>query len=267
LNQITSIDKQPGIILLEAKLRDFTDVEFSILRDPSAISVDSWLSETQIDLAKIHFSERAYVSLDADIIKRKVQNISNMFNEIDVDWQGDVPIFSGIGSNLDKLRLQAELNKVEGLTFKSLWLEPIKIRGAESNAADDPTIIRAILDLNIAKLEHKFIKFEQGESTLSEQAIETLLILKEEFDNLISIAEQQELSLGLIIMGASDPTGSSAFNKSLSQKRANTVQNKLQELGIDRNRLNAIGLGAIELKTTGDGARKVLFNVVYFDSN
>jgi hypothetical protein len=28
LNQITSIDKQPGIILLEAKLRDFTDVEF-----------------------------------------------------------------------------------------------------------------------------------------------------------------------------------------------------------------------------------------------
>jgi outer membrane protein OmpA-like peptidoglycan-associated protein len=66
-------------------------------------------------------------------------------------------------------------------------------------------------------------------------------------------------------MGASDATGSSVFNKALSQKRADEVKNKLQELGIDKNRLNAIGLGVIELKTSGDGARKVLFNVIYFD--
>jgi outer membrane protein OmpA-like peptidoglycan-associated protein len=51
----------------------------------------------------------------------------------------------------------------------------------------------------------------------------------------------------------------------LSQKRADNVKLKLQELGIAASRLNAIGLGAIEFKTTKEGARKVLFNVVYFE--
>jgi outer membrane protein OmpA-like peptidoglycan-associated protein len=152
------------------------------------------------------------------------------------------------------------------LAFKPRWLDPIILQGTESSALDDPVIMRAILDRNIAKLEHHFIRFEQGESSLSETATEKLVILTDEFNNLVTLAEQQELSLGLIIMGASDPTGGAVFNKALSQKRADTVQNKLQELGIDRNRLNAIGLGAIELKTSSDGARKVLFNVVYFDA-
>ena len=82
---------------------------------------------------------------------------------------------------------------------------------------------------------------------------------------MIEVAEQLELSIGLIIMGASDTVGTASFNKILSQKRADNVKLKLQELGIAASRLNAIGLGVIELKTTKEGARKVLFNVIYFD--
>jgi outer membrane protein OmpA-like peptidoglycan-associated protein len=267
LAQIAKIDTQPGIVLLNANLHDFSSIKFDILRDPTAIPVDTWLTNLQLASAKVTYTERAYVSLDPLIIQQKVSKIAEGFEDIQVDWQGLEPVFSGKGNNVDKLRLQAELNKVAGLAFSSRWLEPIILQGTESNAADDPVIMRAILDLNIAKLEHHFIKFEQGENSLSDQAIEKLVIVKDEFNNLLTLAEQQELSLGLIIMGASDPTGSAAFNKALSQKRAITVQNKLQELGIDRNRLNAIGLGTIELKTSGDGARKVLFNVVYFDAN
>jgi hypothetical protein len=42
------------------------------------------------------------------------------------------------------------------------------------------------------------------------------------------------------------------------------VKTKLQELGIEDSRLNAIGLGTIDLPSTDEGARKVLFNVIYF---
>jgi outer membrane protein OmpA-like peptidoglycan-associated protein len=266
LAQITTIDSQAGIVLLNAHLHDFSSIKFDILRDPTAIPVDTWLTNLQLASAKVTYSERAYVSLDPHIIQQKVSNIVEAFEDIQVDWSGLEPIFSGKGSNVDKLRLQAELNKVAGLAFKPRWLDSIILQSAKLNSTDDPAILLAILDRNIAKLEQHFISFEQGESNLTASAIEKLVILKDEFDNLVTLAEQQEMSLGLIIMGASDPTGSAAFNKALSQKRANTVQNKLQELGIDRNRLNAIGLGAIELKTSVDGARKVLFNVVYFDA-
>lgn len=267
LAQIRLIDTQPGIVLLDAKLQDFSTVTFTLLRDPSAMAVNTWLLNASLDPARLKFDERAYVSLDPYIIQQKVHNILAEYQSIQLNWQGSVPVFSGSGTNIDKLRLQAELAKVAGLGFKPAWLESIQLQGGQANAADDPAIIRAILDLNIAKLEHHFIEFAQGESSLSEQAIEKLVLLKEQFSDLLNIAEQQGLSLGLIIMGASDPSGTKAFNQALSQKRADAVRNKLQELGIDRNRLNAIGLGVIELKTSGDGARKVLFNVVYFDAN
>lgn len=267
LSQVQRLDDLPGIVVTEAKVSGLSQIELSILRDPSAQKIENWLDQQQINKQVIRYKEQAYVSLDATLIKQKVQAILTGYPNIEISWQNDVPYFQGKLTNLDKLRLQNTLNKIPGLDFKSNWLENIQVVGSPSNAADDPTIIRAILDRNIAKLDRVTIKFEQGQSSLSELEIEKLFQVKEEFNNLISVAQQQALSLGLIIMGASDPSGSDTYNKALSQKRADAVKNKLQELGIDKNRLNAIGLGTIDLKTSGAGARKVLFNVVYFDAN
>ena len=266
LGALKGLGNQPGIIVTAAQLTGLSDVQATVLRDPQAISIASWLQQQQLEQTNIQITERPYVSLDPAIIRHKVERVIAQFAGVKINWNAERPEFSGEYSNLDKLRLQTELNKIAGLNFSSLWLDPIKITGTQDKADDDPTIVRAILDLHIAKLERLSIKFEAGESNLSEQDVNTLIMLKDEFVNLLPIAEQQELSLGLIIMGASDASGSSTFNKNLSQKRADTVKNKLVELGIDANRLNAIGLGVIELKTSGDGARKVLFNVVYFDA-
>jgi outer membrane protein OmpA-like peptidoglycan-associated protein len=266
LQQVSALNQQPGIVVTSLGLVNFSEVELKILRDPSATDLASWLKERDIPSDKLQVIERAYVSLDSELLKTKVNAVLGAFPAVKAEWLNNKPVFSGEFSNLDKLRLQADLHNIAGLGFKNIWLDGVKLAGKEANTADDPAVIRAILDLNIAKLDRMNVEFEQGSSDLSDESINVLIDLKEQFNNLIGIAEQQELSLGLIIMGASDPTGSVAFNKALSQRRADAVQNKLQELGIDRNRLNAIGLGVIELKTSGDGARKVLFNVVYFDS-
>ncbi|WP_158965954.1 OmpA family protein [Paraglaciecola sp. L3A3] len=267
VEQIQQIDLEPGILVTELELTGLKEINLKALRDPSAIDITKWLNSHNIPLEHINFTERAYLSLDAQLIKNKVQKSLRAFANVEVDWSNDQPTFSGQLSGLEKLLLQDELSSILGLNFKAKWLDGITINSNKSSAADDPTIIRAILDLNIAKIDNVSISFEKGKSEISAAGINTLIQVKEQFNNLIQVADQQKLSLGLVIMGASDTVGTESYNNILSQKRADNVKLKLQELGIDANRLNAIGLGVIDLKTTDEGARKVLFNVVYFNAS
>jgi outer membrane protein OmpA-like peptidoglycan-associated protein len=265
MERVSFIDKTPGILLTGIDTIGLEKIQLDVLRDPAAQSVEEWLDQHSIDSSRVLFKERAYLSLDPLLIKQKTEQTVARYPGVSIDWVDRLPKFNGKLTHLNKLLLQNELAKLIGLNFQSTWLNELVIEGTANNAANDPEIIRAILDLNIAKIERVSIAFEPGQSDLSGQALEKLVEMKQQLNNLIEVAEQQELSVGLIIMGASDTVGTASFNKILSQKRADNVKLKLQDLGLAANRLNAIGLGVIELKTTSQGARKVLFNVVYFE--
>ena len=265
IEHVSLIDKTPGILLTNIDPLGLEKIQLEVLRDPAAQSVKVWLEQQSIDSNRVILKERAYLSLDPMLIKHKAKQIIERYPDLTVEWVNNLPKFSGQSTNLNKLLLQGELAKLIGLNFQPNWLDDLIVEGTQNRAANDPELIRAILDLHIAKIERISIAFEPGQSDLSEQALEKLFEIKQQFNNLIEVAQQQELSLGLIIMGASDTVGSVSFNKTLSQKRADNVKLKLQELGVTPNRLNAIGLGIIELETTKEGARKVLFNVVYFE--
>lgn len=265
MNQVRLIDNTPGILLIRIDTLGLEEIQLEVLRDPAALPVQEWLEQKSIDSSRVIHKERAYLSLDPSLIKHKTELAIARYPGVSAEWVNNIPKFKGKLTNLNKLLLQGELAKLVGLNFQVSWLDDLIIEGIQSDAANDPELIRAILDLNIAKIERVSIAFEPGRSDLSEQDVEKLIEIKQQFNNLIEVAEQQELSLGLIIMGASDIVGTASFNKILSQRRADNVMLKLQELGIAANRLSAIGLGVIELKTTKEGARKVLFNVVYFE--
>ena len=267
LEQVNLIDHTPGILLTHSDTLGLNRIRLEVMRDPAAQTVKSWFAQKNLDPDLIEVQENAYLSLDPDLIKHKTSIITQGYPSVQVSWSENKPHFTGSISNLDKLLLQNELSKIVGLGFQAAWLNDLEIIGTGNQAANDPEIIRAILNLNIAKIDRVSIAFAPGESNLSTEAIEKLISVKEQFNNLIVIAEQQELAIGLIIMGASDTVGTPAFNKVLSQKRADNVKLKLQELGISANRLNAIGLGVIDLKTHKEGARKVLFNVIYFEGD
>lgn len=265
MEQIRLIDSTPGILVTGIGTLGLEKIQLEVIRDPAAQSVQKWLELQSIDDKRVILKERAYLSLDPPLIKLKVEQIVARYPSVTINWLDNRPTFNGKLTNLNKLLLQSGLAKVIGLNFQPSWLDDIIIEGTENKTADDPELIKAILDLNIAKIERVSIAFEPAQSDLSEQGIEKLIQIKQQFSNLIEVADQQGLSMGLIIMGASDTVGSALFNKKLSQKRADNVKLKLQELGIANNRLNAIGLGVIDLKTTKEGARKVLFNVIYFE--
>lgn len=47
----------------------------------------------------------------------------------------------------------------------------------------------------------------------------------------------------IVVEGHTDSTGSAAYNNRLSQRRANTVENYLQDLGVRGSRIEAVGSG------------------------
>lgn len=263
--QVGLIDNTPGIVLTYLDSSGFDRVELGVLRDPAAQTVANWLANQEIDTEQVQVEEKAFLSLDPALIKQKLEQMIQRYPDVTLTWIDNQPQFSGKSSNLNKLRLQRQLGTLIGLDYRPNWLDNLITKGAEDNAANDPKLVRAILDLNIAKIDRISIAFGPASSELSEQAIEKLIVLKEQFKDLVGLAEQQELAMGLIIMGTSDTDGAASYNRVLSQKRAEKVKLKLQELGMAASRLNAIGLGAIDLKTSKEGARQVLFNVVYFE--
>ncbi len=95
---------------------------------------------------------------------------------------------------------------------------------------------------NISKEEHaqlvkiaKSIYFSSGKYNLRESS-------KRELEKVVDIMSNNP-DLKFIIEGHTDSGGQADYNMTLSQNRANSVKNYLVFLGIDTNRLKAIGYG------------------------
>lgn len=84
-------------------------------------------------------------------------------------------------------------------------------------------------------LVDKKIAFERKSSIVTEDSLSTL--------TKIAQILKENSSLKVEIAGFTDSRGESALNKKISQDRANGVKNALISLGIDKNRLTAVGYG------------------------
>ena len=72
-------------------------------------------------------------------------------------------------------------------------------------------------------------------------------------DDLVAVMKQYP-DLNVTIEGHTDSVGSDAYNKKLSQRRADAVKAYMVKKGIDANRLTAVGYG--EEKPIADNATK-----------
>ncbi|PKN20350.1 MAG: hypothetical protein CVU71_00725 [Deltaproteobacteria bacterium HGW-Deltaproteobacteria-6] len=87
---------------------------------------------------------------------------------------------------------------------------------------------------------------EKGRTTLNVLFDTNKAIIKKnsfkDVDNLVSVMKQYP-ELNVVIEGHTDNVGSAAYNKKLSQKRANAVKAYMVKKGIDAKRLTAEGFG------------------------
>jgi OOP family OmpA-OmpF porin len=94
------------------------------------------------------------------------------------------------------------------------------------------------------------INFDTGRSTLKPEHYQLLANVKQAVD---MFPERK-----MIISGHTDFTGSNEFNKRLSMERAKSVMEYMRSLGVDANRMEAIGAGEshpIAPNTTPEGRR------------
>ncbi|GAC13631.1 OmpA family protein [Aliiglaciecola lipolytica] len=264
LEQVSDIAHQPGIIVSNIEKSGWQNIKLEIMRDPEAISVEDWMSSQQLDTTKISLSEKQYLSLEAPLVKNRLNKLLKQFPEVSIDWQNEIPTLSGVLPNVQRLSLAREINAIPGLPYAEELLSGVVTKELDTISDDSPEILMALFEINSAKIDSTQIEFAQGQSELSNEAKDQLLTLSSTLKATIELAKKLELNVGLIIMGASDSTGSKQFNQALSQKRAFAARQYLIEQGIEPEYLNAIGLGVIEIKATGAGLRKVIFNVIDF---
>ncbi|WP_342806694.1 OmpA family protein [Alteromonas sp. M12] len=267
LENVSQIGKQPGIIISKLERAGWQDIKLSILRDPEAITVRQWMSEKQIDTSSVQVIEKQYLSLEAPLVKARLKKLLDRYPQISVDWQSSVPVLSGVLPNVQRLALAREIHAIPGLTYAEELISGISAEELATINDDSPEILSALFEINRAKIDSTQVEFEQGQSELNEKAQEQLAALASYLKAAIELSKKLELNVGLIIMGASDSTGSMQFNQSLSRKRALAARQFLVEQGIEAQYLNAIGLGVVENKASGSGLRKVIFNIINFKTD
>lgn len=79
------------------------------------------------------------------------------------------------------------------------------------------------------------IKFDSGKATLKPESMGVI--------NQIAKMMQQYPDINLSVQGHTDSDGDGAMNKQLSEQRANTVMEKMIEMGISSDRLGTMGFG------------------------
>ena len=261
--QVAKLDQEPGILVRHITKDGWSNLNVQLMRDPNAVGVHDWLNQHNIDAEKIQLFESGYVSLDPQLKQTRIQKLLPQYPELKLHWDGANPLFSGTLSGYQRQILQRQLNQLPGVQFNETILANVQISDANPDDSTSAVIDRTLLDMQVAKIETMQIDFAKGISDLAENEVGRLHLLANEFESVINLANKLGFSVGLVVMGASDSVGGKSYNQQLSQQRAENALAVLLDAGIDPGYLTAVGLGVVELK--GAGARKVLFNVIYFE--
>lgn len=263
---LKQIDNEPGIIVQQTGTPGWRDFSIALLRDPSAINVNDWLAQQGLQTVDVAVAERAYYSLEPALLERRITAILDQFPSVSLRWESQSPVFSGQLPALDKQRLQTRVAGIAGLQLTSASFDEVAVPVLQNKSADDPEMLQALLDLNIARIEKVELYFEPGQSELDAEQLEKLTLVAQAMQAVIDVSAKLSHQLGLIIMGAADPVGGKAYNLTLSEQRARFVRDTLVSRGLAAELLNPIGLGVVESQVGGSGVRKVFFNVVLFDT-
>ncbi|QHJ12051.1 Outer membrane protein A [Paraglaciecola mesophila] len=260
VNQIQALNKEPGIMLVRAQRDGIQEVKLDVLRDPDAQPISSWLEAHEIPAEAISLTEKRFLSLESQIIQARLRDLLGNYPTIRLTRDGKT--LTGELTQQQHHELSAELAQLPGISNPQSLLAPIQVSDKQNLELDTVDSAMTLVKLKINQINSTSVEFASNSTQLSPRAEESLVSLASQAMALLSLAEQAQLDVSFIIIGASDAKGSQSYNEVLSIKRAQAVKNTLQEYGLPSDKLNAIGIGIIDVPNAGNGARKVLFNVI-----
>jgi outer membrane protein OmpA-like peptidoglycan-associated protein len=254
----------PGVVVTDAYISN-GKVHAKILRDPAADNIEKWFKDSDIDLSRIIVSEEPFVSLKPSIVERKLEKLIrdyplNEHETLSLDKQNDNKwIVLGDVFASTAINLTQKINNLPGISSLEVDTSPLSIKAEYE--IDNAALQKVALTRLVNKVSSQSVLFATNQEALSEVQLAKLEILANDVKQLLSVAKKTNTIVSIVVMGASDNSGSSARNRELSQKRAENVVNSLISLGVESSVLIPVSLGELPLQNPSMG-RSVMLNVL-----
>ena len=254
----------PGIIVTDTYISN-GNVHAKVLRDPVAINIEEWLNESAIDADKVTIIEEPFVSLKPSVVERKLERLINDYplsesESVSVE-KGDNRRFviSGTVFTPTAVNLTQQISAIPGISAITVDTNTLDVQAAYE--VDDAVLQKAALNRLVNKVSSQNVLFATNQEALSEVQLAKLEALANDIKQLLTFADKTSTVVSIVVMGASDNSGSSARNRALSQKRAENVVNSLISLGVESDILIPVSLGELPLQKASMG-RSVMLNVL-----
>lgn len=266
-SELHELTPPPGIIVTDTYISNGI-VHTKVLRDPVSPSIEQWLSDNGIDAEKVTVIEEPFVSLKPSVVERKLETLVNEYplNELEsitIEKEENRRfLISGAVFNTTAIDLARQINAIPGLSAVSVDTAALKVKPAYN--VDDAVLQKATLNRLVNKVSSQSVLFATNQDTISAVELAKLELLASDISQLDALASKTNTFISIVVLGASDNSGSSARNKVLSQKRADSVVNTLVTLGVKSELLIAVSLGELPLKKASMG-RSVMINVLTSD--
>lgn len=258
-NNIDTLPPEPGIVLSRTEINN-GKIHLRLLRDPAAPSAREWLRRYGVETDDVSISESSFVSLHNAVIETKLLNLISAYPSLSIarEEASNLRLSGSISAAQYSLLLQ-KVNAIPGISQLNINANNITINPV---ATDNSATLSAALAKQIAsEVSGITLNFKKNQNTLAVSEMEKLNRLTLLLTQLQDVAHQINLSVAVFIMGASDRSGTTAKNKTLSRARADNVKNLLVSNGVDESLLLPMGLGSLPLNENAMG-RTVFLNVL-----
>lgn len=263
-SDLHELSPPPGVVVTDAYISN-GKVHAKILRDPAADNIEKWFSDSDIDRSRIIVSEEPFVSLKPSIVERRLEKLIRDYplsehETLSLDKQNDNKwIVLGDVFASTAINLTQKINNLPGISSLEVDTSPLSIKAEYE--IDNAALQKVALTRLVNKVSSQSVLFATNQEALSEVQLAKLEILANDVKQLLSVAKKTNTIVSIVVMGASDNSGSSARNRELSQKRAENVVNSLISLGVESSVLIPVSLGELPLQNPSMG-RSVMLNVL-----
>ncbi len=270
IDMLYQLPTNQGMVINRVHNEGVHDIELTLLRDPRSIPISDWIKQSNIkadqfqNWVKVH--QIPFISLDSPVIKKQVTALIDRFNlsrqnsnELSaIVFNPELGQITGTLSSAQALLLNSQLNDIQGVSLLELSVEFNETK----NTLSDEHVTERILALHSGSINQLQITFDFASAEVPLAEMEKLKKVVELYKDVISFADELNLSVKLLVLGASDNIGNREVNQALSVKRALNTANALVALGINREEIMTSGLGIIADTPTDTNIRKAIINVI-----
>lgn len=251
----------PGLVLTSVQIVGLYDIEVRILRDNAAKSTEDWLADDLESFVSVDVNP--FISASPKLLGSKIAQLVANYPTLNYS-----PETNSLTGEIDRAEYQALINQLQtipGYQNNRPDYSELKIEDFAVDLSDSKTVLEQTFTQLIGKISQQQLIFELDSDSIGQSQLPQAQAVAQDFAKIEQIASKLNRSVSLIIVGASDTSGESSYNKRLSQNRAENIKQILIDFNINSDNLFAVGIGEVNLAGNIKATRKVLFNVIFTD--